>query len=69
MSYKANQTVQITEVGDATSTLRVHEMRSDRTPLCNTPLRDWKGQPMQYTPQGKGEVTCGLCARTYHGGQ
>lgn len=61
--YPATQTVQITPKGAATSSLRVHEMRPDGTPLCNRPSPEWRRQTMVYTPQGRGTVTCGLCAR------
>ncbi len=41
--------------------LRVHEMRSDGTPLCNTPLRRWKGLVGVWTSLGAGTVTCERC--------
>jgi hypothetical protein len=69
MSYNADRRVQITLMDGEATSLRVHEDRGDGTPLCNTPLRDWKGQPAQYKKQGKGEVNCGLCARTYQRGK
>jgi hypothetical protein len=62
-TYQAAATCQITEVGDATSSLVVHELHAGG-PLCNQPVRPWKGKPMQVTPQGPGTVTCGHCARS-----
>ena len=75
-TYKASRTVQITEKGHATSSLRVHEMGSDGLPVCSVGRRWTKAElllpfgsrngkpavPCQFTPQGKGTVTCGLCA-------
>ena len=61
--YQAVNTVQITEPTDATSTLKVHQMRSDGTPVCGIPARVWQGTQLVYTPQGPGIVTCARCAR------
>lgn len=61
--YRATQTLQITVKGEATSSLKVHEMRPDGGPLCNRPTPDWNGKTMIYTPQGRGTVTCGICNR------
>jgi len=58
--YHASQTGQITEPGDPTSTLVVHEDGGGR-PLCNVPIRPWKGKALVWTPQGPGTVNCGIC--------
>jgi hypothetical protein len=41
--------------------LRVHEMRCDGMPLCNTPLRRWKGLEGVWKSLGAGAVTCERC--------
>jgi hypothetical protein len=61
-SYHASETGQITFQGEATSSLAVHEALGNG-PLCNTPIRDWRGHPGVFTNQGPGTVTCGHCAR------
>ena len=67
MSYVAQRTGQITEQGDATSSLAVHEDRGDGTPLCNQPIRPWRGKTMVFTPQGgPATVTCGHCERSHN---
>jgi hypothetical protein len=35
------------------------------SPLCGTPARELKGTEVVYTPQGPGDVTCLLCARSH----
>ena len=66
MSYVAQHTGQITVDGEATSSLAVHEDRGDKTPLCNRPIRQWEGNRMVFTPQGRGTVTCGHCERSHN---
>ena len=65
MSYRAKQTVQITEKGESSSSLVVHEMSKDGRPICGTGgdvPRPWRGVTMMFTPQGPGAVTCARCA-------
>ena len=62
--YQATSTVQITEQGELTSSLRVHEANSAGEPVCGELVRPWRGTTMVLTPQGAGAVTCGNCERT-----
>jgi hypothetical protein len=62
--YPAAQTAQLTAQGEATSTLVVHELGPDGDLLCGIRPRMWKGRQMVITPQGRGTVTCALCARS-----
>jgi hypothetical protein len=66
--YPAAQTAQITEPGDATSSLVVHELAPDGGLLCGIQPRPWKGIQLVMTPPGRGTVTCGLCARIARSG-
>jgi hypothetical protein len=61
--YKAVNTVQITEPTEPISTLKIHEMRPDGTPLCGEPAQVWEGIQLVYTPLGPGIVDCQRCAR------
>jgi hypothetical protein len=68
MAYEAEKTVQITVENEPNSpSLVVHEMGEDGHPICGTGgdgPRPWMGNTMVFTPQGRGTVTCGRCART-----
>jgi hypothetical protein len=65
MTYRVSQTVRLTTPDGLNPAPRIHEMRDDGTPLCGTPARELKGTPVVYTPQGPGDVTCLLCARSH----
>ena len=65
MTYQATQRVRITTKDGKNPAPCTHEDRGDGTPMCGTPARTWRGQPLVYTPRGSGDVDCQLCARTH----
>lgn len=65
MTYQAERRLQITLEDGSAPAERTHEDRGDGTPVCNIPARPLRGQRAVYTPLGRGEVTCGNCARVH----
>jgi hypothetical protein len=60
--YRAEKTVQITEPGEAMSSLAFHEMTPSGKPLCGQMPRMWRGIQLVLTPQLAGYVDCSACA-------